>query len=584
MVMTPLTRVFRWFACACLPLSLAACSLERAPSSENTTTVSAVGPTLLEPKPPLTEAGPVKWRRPAIEQPTTARRPPASSPPSAPVIPYPPARWRLAHGAELSRVVLWVDHILIRHRDVRNQVSFSRTDWYAAQPEVERSRDEALDLARTLASEAARRPETFGELARRHSEDIISREEGGALGGITASSLADWPQVLDALAALHAGQTSEVVETRYGFHVLRRGEPPPEETSSGVHVVIGHDEAEWLKLHARGRLPSRTRAEALSLARQIQREAASHPQRFPELVERYSEHRDAIAGGDIGDWSSREPCSYPARLQRLAQLEIGSVGAPIETNLGVEVLLRRAPRARAHYAARVTALRYDPKAPDGAEASRGRVAERAEALARTFAATAEGLGVPAGTPDAGAVALPGQRAPAETPRWERIQWQDGRGVPTLTAALKGLALGEVTPVPVPAAFSFQIAQRVAPRPEPPARYTTELPAPSIPDLDYHAGRMKPDALEAAFRSAENHLTASGHSATVARLKPLPERARVLDPNGRPHARRAALQDLLERARALLSPRDYEAYLASLHLGVGSVLMSATRHPRLALGL
>lgn len=480
-------------------------------------------------------------------------------------------------------MVLWVDHILVRHRDVRNQVSFSRTDWYAPLPAVERSRDEALELARALASEAARAPIAFGELARRHSEDSVSRGEGGALGGITASSLAEWPQVLDALAALRPGQTSEVVETRYGFHILRRGEPPPDETLGGAHVVIGHDEAEWLKLHARGPLPSRTRAEAVALAVEIQREASAHPERFPALVERYSEHRDAIAGGDIGDGSSREPCPYPARLRRLAQLGIGEVGAPIETNLGVEVLLRTAPRPRERYAARVATLKYDPKAADAAEASRRRVFERAEALARAFTTAPARVDVPGAPPDAGPTRVVLGQSP-QTPLWELIQWQDGSGMPTLTAAVKALGLGEVTPVPVLAPFSFQLAQRVAPEAELPARYETALPAPSTPDLDYQAGRMKPAALDVALRWAENHLTASDPSAAVVTVRSLPERARLLDPKAKPGERRAALHALLERAQALLSPRDYEKYLASVQLGVAEVLMGGTSHPRLALGL
>jgi hypothetical protein len=261
-------------------------------------------------------------------------------------------------------------------------------------------------------------------------------------------------------------------------------------------------------------------------------------------------------------------------LRRLAQLGIGAVGAPIETNLGVEVLLRAAPRPRERYAARVLTLKYDPKAPDAAETSRSRVSEKADALARTFTAAL----------DAGpTLALPGP-SDASQPLWELIQWQDGSGMPTLTAAVKALALGAVTPVPVVAPFSFEIAQRVAPGPELPARYETELPAPSTPDLDYHVGRMEPAALDAALRWAENHLTTSAQSAALVSARLLAERARLLDPKAKPRDRRAALQALLERARAGLSQRDYERYLASVQLGMTEVLMASTSHPRLALGL
>jgi hypothetical protein len=156
-------------------------------------------------------------------------------------------------------------------------------------------------------------------------------------------------------------------------------------------------------------------------------------------------------------------------------------------------------------------------------------------------------------------------------------------MPTLTVALKALGFGQVTPVPALAPFAFQIAQRVAPEPEPYERYETELPAPHTPDLEYQVGQMKLAELEIVVRWAENHLTTSGHSAVVARMQPSSERARLLEPRARPAARRAALHALLERARTVLPDRDYEEYLASLQLGVADVLMTSTSHPRLALG-
>src|SRR3954447_20490461 len=55
------------------------------------------------------------------------------------IAPYPRARWRLGSPQPLERTVLWVSHILIRHRDVPPSViSFRPSFWYAAPPAPDR--------------------------------------------------------------------------------------------------------------------------------------------------------------------------------------------------------------------------------------------------------------------------------------------------------------------------------------------------------------------------------------------------------------------------------------------------------------
>jgi hypothetical protein len=170
-------------------------------------------------------------------------------------LPYPRAAWRLAPQAELDDVVLWFSQILIRHTGSRGEVSFNVAQWFSVPPPATRSRAQALALAQQIAQQAAADPTRFPELARQYSEDLPRREEGGAMGGVQASQIMVWPQVLDALAAIAPGQTSKVVETRYGFHVFLRSAPPPERALSGAHIIIGHDRAQWLGFFARKERP-----------------------------------------------------------------------------------------------------------------------------------------------------------------------------------------------------------------------------------------------------------------------------------------------------------------------------------------
>lgn len=87
-----------------------------------------------------------------------------------------------------------------------------------APDEITRSRDEARTLARQIVTEA--RSGDFAAIARQRSEDDASRAGGGDLGEVERGTM---PEALDRAAfALAAGAVSDVVETEFGFHVLKR--------------------------------------------------------------------------------------------------------------------------------------------------------------------------------------------------------------------------------------------------------------------------------------------------------------------------------------------------------------------------
>lgn len=84
--------------------------------------------------------------------------------------------------------------------------------------EITRSRDEARTLARQIQTEA--RSGDFAAIARQRSEDEASRAGGGDLGEVERGTM---PEALDRAAfALAPGAVSDVVESDFGFHVLKR--------------------------------------------------------------------------------------------------------------------------------------------------------------------------------------------------------------------------------------------------------------------------------------------------------------------------------------------------------------------------
>jgi foldase protein PrsA len=77
----------------------------------------------------------------------------------------------------------------------------------------------------------------FAELARKHSVDITTKENGGDLGFFPSGIVL--PEFEEAVFALAVGARSDVVETPFGFHIIevleREVRPVPDQIKEGLH-------------------------------------------------------------------------------------------------------------------------------------------------------------------------------------------------------------------------------------------------------------------------------------------------------------------------------------------------------------
>jgi peptidyl-prolyl cis-trans isomerase D len=80
-------------------------------------------------------------------------------------------------------------------------------------------RDKAKAKAQALLAEARKNPAGFAELAKKNSEDPGSKDQGGDLGFFTREAMVK--PFSDAAFKLKPGEISDVVESDFGFHVIK---------------------------------------------------------------------------------------------------------------------------------------------------------------------------------------------------------------------------------------------------------------------------------------------------------------------------------------------------------------------------
>jgi len=90
-----------------------------------------------------------------------------------------------------------------------------------AGPNITRSKEEAKKLA-TEVMNKAKKGADFAALAKQYSDEPGAKDRAGALGKFTKAQMVK--PFADAAFAMKPGEISSVVETDFGFHVIKRTE------------------------------------------------------------------------------------------------------------------------------------------------------------------------------------------------------------------------------------------------------------------------------------------------------------------------------------------------------------------------
>lgn len=94
------------------------------------------------------------------------------------------------------------------------------------------ARQKAWARAQEIHQQLLAEPESFSELAKKHSQDPGSASNGGDLGLISRGAMRDAPAFEAALFKLKEGEISPPVESRDGFHIIRLTKIQPAQGTS----------------------------------------------------------------------------------------------------------------------------------------------------------------------------------------------------------------------------------------------------------------------------------------------------------------------------------------------------------------
>jgi len=220
--------------------------------------------------------------------------------------------WRLAKEAYSTA------HILISYRGAK-----------LAPPAIRRSKKSALMLAKQVAEDASASPSKFTSIASKKS-DSPSSHRGGILAPIRPETLIDgFEPYLEAARKLEEGSISEVVETPYGFHIIKR---LPLQSAEVQHILVTHR-------GSRGENHSkRPKGEASKIIRDLKRQLINDEMEFEALCKAKSEDRSAADGGKLPPFYRGE--MNPIFERYAFSTPVGKLSRIFETDLGYHIIRR----------------------------------------------------------------------------------------------------------------------------------------------------------------------------------------------------------------------------------------------------
>ncbi|MBN1291936.1 MAG: peptidylprolyl isomerase [Candidatus Latescibacteria bacterium] len=185
------------------------------------------------------------------------------------------------------------------------------------------------ELERIL--ERARSGEDFAALATQYSEDPGTKDDGGDIGYFPRGVLVK--EFTDVAFSLKEGEISDIVETQYGYHIIK---------VEGIRTRTDENGNEVKEVRARHIL--RTLADQDATIKQLSAlrdKILSGEVTFETMATEYSEDQDSRNLGGKLDWQTQETLlqvNIPSFYIQAKKLEKGQISEPFKSNFGYHIL------------------------------------------------------------------------------------------------------------------------------------------------------------------------------------------------------------------------------------------------------
>lgn len=210
-------------------------------------------------------------------------------------------------------------HILIRYAGAKR-----------ASPDITRTKAEARTRAEEVLRKARAAGADFDALVAEYSEEPRAAERKGSLGIFHPGRMV--PEFDRAVFAMEVGAVSDVVETAFGFHVIKR---LPIERVAASHILIMHKDSM--------RVPegiTRTKEEAHTRAEMVLKKARARNADFTALAREYTDEpqRPGSTPGDLGRFARGQ--MVPEFDTAVFALRPGEISGLVETPFGYHIIKR----------------------------------------------------------------------------------------------------------------------------------------------------------------------------------------------------------------------------------------------------
>ncbi len=188
--------------------------------------------------------------------------------------------------------------------------------------EKQAAKDKALKILDSVKSGI-----DFSELAKRNSDDKGSAVNGGDLGFAKKGIFVK--EFEEALFTLNIGEVSNVVETEYGYHIIKLIEKKGEQYR-GQHILVAFQKLESSDF------------ETINKLKAIKDSITSSRLTFEDAAKKYSQDPEsAVKGGYLGSIAIEKLDS--AYIEALKDLPIGGITNPVKSgndkNYGYELIM-----------------------------------------------------------------------------------------------------------------------------------------------------------------------------------------------------------------------------------------------------